>query len=168
MGIPSMRILGIDPGTIVSGYGIVEAKTGKLWAVAYGTVKARTKDPFSSRLKTIYEGLTKVIERYRPEQVAIEDVFAGKSIKSAIRIGEARGIALLSAATAGIPTSSYPATVIKKSVVGLGSAQKGQVKEMVRLILELPEVPEPEDAADALAIAICHYHQSVFNALQKV
>lgn len=163
-----MRILGIDPGTVVSGYGIVEVKAGKLWAVAYGAVRARNKDPFPSRLKTIYEGLAKVIERYRPEQIAVEDVFAGKSIKSAIRIGEARGIALLSAATAGIPASSYPATVIKKSVVGFGSAQKGQVQEMIKLILELPEVPEPEDAADALAIAICHYHHSVFNALQKV
>lgn len=158
-GAHDMRILGIDPGTIAAGYGIVEGDGPRLKVVVYGCIKVNRKDSFPLRLRTIYEGLCGIIERYRPEEAAVEEVFSGKSAKSSIKIGEARGIALLSAACAGLPVSSYPATVVKKSVVGLGSAHKEQVQEMVKIILGLPEVPEPQDAADALAIAICHYHR---------
>ncbi len=154
-----MRILGIDPGTIITGYGVVEDTDGSLSLVDYGTIKGGRKDSFPDRLKKIYDGLNKVIKKHKPGHVAVEKVFYGKSVKAAIKIGEGRGIAILCAASAGIPVSEYSPTVVKKSVVGSGSAQKLQVKEMVKVILNMPKCPEHFDASDALAIAICHCHR---------
>ena len=154
-----MRVLGIDPGTMIAGYGIVEDVNKKLTLVSYGTITCSRKDSFPNRLKMIYDGLNKVINDYEPGHIAVEKVFYGKNVKSAIKIGEGRGVAILCAALAGIPLSEYSPTVIKKAVVGLGNAQKAQVKEMVRVILNLSKPPEPFDASDALAIAICHCHR---------
>jgi crossover junction endodeoxyribonuclease RuvC len=154
-----MRVLGIDPGTIVTGFGVVEETGNRLSLIDYGAVKSRKNDLFPDRLKRIYEGLCLVLEKHKPDHVAVEKVFYGKSAKAAIKIGEGRGVAILCAALAGVPLSEYSPTAIKKSVVGVGNAQKTQVQEMVKVILQLSKLPEPLDSSDALAIAICHCHR---------
>ncbi|MCP5006802.1 MAG: crossover junction endodeoxyribonuclease RuvC [Planctomycetes bacterium] len=160
-----MRVLGIDPGTIITGFGIVEDTGNRLSLVDYGVVKSRRNDLFPDRLKRIYEGLCVVIEKHKPDHVAVEKVFYGKSAKAAIKIGEGRGVAILCAALADVPLSEYSPTVIKKSVVGVGNAQKTQVQEMVKIILHLSKLPEPLDSSDALAIAICHCHRFKLDGL---
>ncbi|MGR3179957.1 MAG: crossover junction endodeoxyribonuclease RuvC [Candidatus Anammoxibacter sp.] len=155
-----MRILGIDVGTQIAGYSVIEIAGGKLKPLTYGAIKATSKKlSFPERLKKIYDGLTIVIQEYKPTEAVVEELFYGKNIKSAIKIGEGRGIAILCAANANIPVTEYAATVVKKSVTGLGNATKMQVQEMVKNILGLSEIPEPADAADAIAIAICHCHR---------
>ncbi len=154
-----MRVLGIDPGTMVTGFGIVDDIRGKLSSVGYGTIEGRRKDSFPDRLKMMFDGLSKAIEEYKPEQIALESAFYGKNVKAAIKIGEARGVAVLCAALAGIPLFEYAPTEVKRAVVGSGSAQKMQVSKMVKILLSLSEVPEKFDATDALAIAICHCHR---------
>ena len=158
-----MKILGIDPGTRIVGYGIVEDQKGTLVAIHYGAIRTKAKNPISLRLRTIYEHLVQVIEQYTPEVAAIEKVFYGKNIQSSIRIGEGRGVALLAVAKANLDIHEYDATKIKKAVCGVGSARKHQVQSMVQTILQLPELPTPSDAADALAIAICHYNNLRFS-----
>ncbi|HHT9104668.1 MAG TPA: crossover junction endodeoxyribonuclease RuvC [Candidatus Wujingus californicus] len=153
-----MKILGIDPGTQVAGYGLIEKTGSKIRAIEYGSIKTKRNQDFSQRLKTIYLKIMDIISNHQPDQIAIEEVFYGKNIKAAIKIGEGRGIVFLCAATANIPITEYAATVIKKAIVGNGGAHKSQVQEMVKIILGLTENPEPEDASDALAIAICHSH----------
>lgn len=155
-----MRVLGIDPGTVITGYGVVDDINGRLSHITHGTIEGKRNDSFPVKLKLIFDGLNNVIEEYKPDYVALEEVFYGKSVKSAIKVGEARGIAVLCAASANIPMAEYAPTVVKRAVVGVGSAQKGQVSEMVKVILALTEVPEKYDASDALAIAICHCHRS--------
>ena len=153
-----MKILGIDPGTLVAGYGVIEKLGSKTTAIEYGAIKVGKNQTFPQRLKTIHDKIMEIIAKHQPGQMAIEEVFYGKNIKAAIKIGEGRGIVFLCAASANIPITEYAATVVKRAVVGNGHAHKGQVQEMVRIILNLPEIPQPEDAADALAIAICHSH----------
>lgn len=153
-----MKILGIDPGTLVAGYGVIEKLGSKTTAIEYGSIKVGKNQTFPQRLKTIHDKIMEIITRHKPCQMAIEEVFYGKNIKAAIKIGEGRGIVFLCAASANIPITEYAATVVKRAVVGNGHAHKGQVQEMVKIILNLQEIPEPEDAADALAIAICHSH----------
>ena len=154
-----MRILGIDPGTMVTGFGIVDDIRGKLSLVGYGTIEGRRKDSYPARLRMMFDGLSKAIEDYKPEQIALESAFYGKSVKAAIKIGEARGVAILCSALAGIPLFEYAPTEVKRAVVGIGNAQKEQVSKMVKVILSLSEIPEKYDATDALAIAICHCHR---------
>jgi crossover junction endodeoxyribonuclease RuvC len=154
-----VRVLGIDPGTYKVGYGIVETDRGRLRAGAFGILRPPERDPYPKRLLAIYRGLLDVIEREKPDEAALEEVFYGRSIKTALRMGEGRGVAILAAECARLPVAEYAATLVKKSVVGSGGAGKHQVKEMVRIILGLPK-PPGEDAADALAIAICHCHRA--------
>lgn len=154
-----MRVLGIDPGSIITGYGVVDDIRGKLSLVIYGTIECRKNDHFPERLKRIFNELNKVIENYKPDHIALENVFYGKSVKAAIKIGEARGVANLCAAIAEKPLFEYAPTVIKRAIVGHGNAQKVQVCEMVKIILALTETPKRFDATDALAIAICHCHR---------
>lgn len=154
-----MRVLGIDTGTRIAGYCIIEMVGQKLYPIVYGAIKPPAKYCFPARLRQIYEELSMIVQKYQPTHVAVEEVFYGKNIKSAIRIGEGRGVAILCAAIANIPVTEYAATIVKKSVTGSGSATKMQVQEMVRIILGLPECPKQADAADALAIAICHCHR---------
>ena len=153
-----MRILGVDPGTMVTGFGIVDDIRGKLFSVDYGTIEGKRKDSFQDRLKMMFDGLNKAIKDYKPDQVALESAFYGKSVKAAIKIGEARGVAILCAALADIPLFEYAPTEVKRAVV-IGNAQKVQVSKMVKVLLSLSEVPEKYDATDALAIAICHCHR---------
>jgi crossover junction endodeoxyribonuclease RuvC len=154
-----MRVLGIDCGTEYTGYGIVElAPAGKLTCLTSGAIKLSPREPLPLRLNRIYERLTELIHQHQPEQVAIEDVFYAVNVKSALKLGQVRGVAMLAAAAAGLHVAEYAPLSIKCSVVGYGRAEKHQVQQMVTRLLELQQPPEPMDASDALAIAICHLH----------
>ncbi len=152
-----MRVIGIDPGTQVCGYGIVDCNGPDLKAVDYGVVRC-TAGALPERLGTIYGGLRQVMARHGPEAAAVEGAFYGRNPRTAIKIGEARGMVLVAAA--GLEVAEYPPATVKQAVAGTGRATKSQVQQMVRLILELPELPEPLDASDALALAICHCHRA--------
>ena len=154
-----MRIIGIDPGTNVAGFGVIDVEGSNVKLVTYGAVRTKAGTPLPQRLRIIFDGLVKVIKETKPDEAAIEKIFAGKSIQSAIRTGEGRGVAILAATGMGLPVAEYAATLVKKSVVGKGSAHKSQVQEMVKILLGLPELPKPTDASDALAIALCHSHR---------
>jgi len=154
-----LRILGIDPGTRVVGYGIVDKVAGDFKAVTWGAISVRSSKDMTERLLEIHQGLTKVIEEYKPDEVALEGAFFGKSAKAALRIGQGQGAAILTAALSGLPVTLYAPREAKKAVVGSGSASKEQVQRMVQVILGLKEPPKPLDAADALSIAICHAHR---------
>jgi crossover junction endodeoxyribonuclease RuvC len=156
-----MRVMGIDCGTGYTGYGVVELRPdGKLLCLACGAVKLSSRDSMSSRLATIFNQLGAIIQKHRPDNVAIEDVFYALNVKSALKLGQVRGVAMLAASSAGLQVSEYSPLTIKSAVVGYGRAEKQQVQHMVTHLLNLAEIPEPPDAADALAIAICHLHTS--------
>lgn len=149
-------ILGIDPGSRVTGWGLVNQVGSRNEFVDCGCLWVGEKEEdVSSRLRDIYAGLQAVIARYAPAEAAIEKVFMGKSADSALKLGQARGVAMVAAVNAGLPLAEYSAKQVKQAVVGKGSAEKFQVQQMVKMLLRLPEVP-PADAADALAVAICH------------
>ena len=154
-----MRVMGIDCGGEYTGYGVVEQFANReLVRCVSGAIKLKTKDPMPLKLQRIYGELTAIIHEYRPEQVAIEDVFYAVNVKSALKLGQIRGVAMLAAATCGLEIAEYAPLAIKSAVVGYGRAEKSQVQQMVARLLHLCEPPEPADAADALAIAICHIH----------
>jgi crossover junction endodeoxyribonuclease RuvC len=153
-----MRVMGIDPGSLCTGYGIVEETGGRLTSVHFGGIRSKPKSPFEYRLKTIYDGLIAVIDEYQPDTVAVEDVFFAKDPKAAIKLGQTRGVTLLAAAQADITLAEYTPLEVKQSVVGYGHADKHQVRDMVTALLKLKTKPEPLDASDALAVAICHLH----------
>lgn len=155
-----MRVLGIDPGTLTSGYGIVAEEDHKLFHVVSGGISPSAKQPFPQRLQKIYVELEKIIAKHRPHVVVVEDLFVSKNIKSALKLGHARGVAILAAMNAGLPVFEYSPLEVKQSVVGNGKAEKKQVQLMVKTLLDLPKAPHPADAADALAAAICHIHSS--------
>jgi crossover junction endodeoxyribonuclease RuvC len=152
-----MRIIGIDPGSAVTGYGIVEQVNLKLCHVASGRIVSPARIPFHDRLKRIYQELEKVIACYAPEAMAVEDLFIARNIRSALKLGHARGAAILAGLNADIAIAEYSPLEIKKALVGYGRAQKTQVQQMVRTLLCLGELPE-SNTADALAVAICHLH----------
>jgi len=151
-----MRVLGIDPGTITAGYGVVDRDGSRLRPVAFGIVRAGRTVSFPERLKRIYQGLAEVIAEHHPDEAAVETIFGGKSVRSALHMGEGRGVAVLAAVLADVPVLEYTPAEIKKAVVGSGRAAKVQVQEMVRVLLGLAQPPKSSDAADALAVAICH------------
>ncbi len=157
-----MRVFGIDCGTEVTGYGVVEScdagREAGLNCLALGAILLPKAKPLPQRLAQVYGELCGHLERWRPDVVAIEEVFYSVNAKSALKLGQVRGVALLAAATAGVPVAEYAPLRIKSSVVGYGLAKKEQVQFMVARLLELAELPEPADAADALAVAICHIH----------
>ena len=153
-----MRVLGIDPGTLTTGYGLVEEQGGILQAVAFGTINTQAALPFAQRLLRIYRELRAVLTRTRPDCAAVEAVFFAKNVQSALRLGQARGVALLALAEEGIEIHEYSALEVKQAITSYGRAEKAQVQEMVRLLLGLAAPPSPADAADALAVAICHHN----------
>lgn len=154
-----MRVLGIDCGGEYTGYGVVEIHpNGKLTCLSCGAIKLSTRESLPRRLSLIYTQLRAIIAKDQPEEVAIEDVFYALNVKSALKLGQVRGVAMLAAAAAGLEVSEYSPLSIKSSVVGYGRAEKHQVQDMVTRLLALPSPPEPMDASDALAIAICHLH----------
>ncbi|MDH3600856.1 MAG: crossover junction endodeoxyribonuclease RuvC [Candidatus Tectomicrobia bacterium] len=156
------RVLGIDPGSLVTGFGVVEQDANRLAALAWGTVRTSAKQTLSERLKQIYAGLSEPLQTWQPESVSVERVFVADNPKSALTLGHARGVALLAAAHADIDVVEYSALEIKMAVVGYGRATKPQVQQMVKNLLRLDDVPKPADAADALAAAICHLHTYSF------
>jgi len=154
-----MRVLGIDCGTEFTGYGVVELSDGsKLNCLHCGAIRVSPRHPMPLRLRQIFDGLTAIIDDHEPDQVAIEDVFYAVNVKSALKLGQVRGVAMLAASAAGLEVAEYAPLAIKSAVVGYGRAEKHQVQHMVATLLHLPELPQPADAADALAIAICHLH----------
>jgi crossover junction endodeoxyribonuclease RuvC len=156
-----MRVLGIDCGTECTGFGVVElCADGKLSCLRFGAIKLSSREALASRLATIFAQLGAVIEQHKPEQVAIEEVFYSVNAKSALKLGQVRGVAMLAASSAGLYVAEYAPLSIKSAVVGYGRAEKHQVQHMVARLLDLREIPEPADAADALAIAICHLNTS--------
>lgn len=156
-----MVVLGVDPGTALCGFGVVEeGEGGRLRLLDHGVIATPAGLPLAERLRCIHEGLTRLLARYRPTAVAVEELFFARNARTALSVGQARGVALLAAAQAGAPVYEYTPRQVKQAVVGYGSAPKAQVQEMVRLVLGLETAPEPDDAADAVAIAICHLHSA--------
>jgi crossover junction endodeoxyribonuclease RuvC len=156
-----MIILGIDPGSVITGYGVIERQGRQARLIECGCIRMKSGSPLPDRLKVIYDSLTEVITLLRPDQAAIESTFFGKNAQSALILGHARGVAMLAATNAGLPVSEYAPREIKQSVVGTGGASKEQIQYMVQAILKLPRAPKPADAADAVAIALCHANRSL-------
>jgi crossover junction endodeoxyribonuclease RuvC len=175
-------VLGIDPGTAIMGYGLVahqaapdEEPGGAAWlgmsglaAREYGALRTPAHMPLVERLPRLYNGLIALIREHQPGAVAIEELFFGRNVTTAISVGQARGVAVLAAAHCGLPIAEYTPMQVKQAVVGYGKATKDQVQQMMRILLNLETIPQPDDAADALAIAICHLHsRSLTNLLAR-
>jgi crossover junction endodeoxyribonuclease RuvC len=153
-----VRIFGIDPGSERTGYGCVETDGRRHRLVAYGAITARSADSFPQRLAAIHRQLTSLLSEHRPDCVAVENLFYSVNARSALKLGHARGVAILAAVEAGCDVVEYTPAEVKRAVVGYGRAEKPQVQQMVKLLLGLTDAPSPHDAADALAVAICHVH----------
>ena len=160
-----MRILCIDPGLTRTGFGIIDVHGESLNLIDYGIIKPKSSDKLERRLLTIFNDMSSIIKKYSPTVISIEDVFYGKNVKSALLLGQARGAAMLSAASSKITIFEYSAKKIKQSVTGNGNANKDQVKFMVASILNIKNLDIPLDASDALAIALCHHQQFRINEL---
>ncbi|HVF31186.1 MAG TPA: crossover junction endodeoxyribonuclease RuvC [Pyrinomonadaceae bacterium] len=155
-----MRVLGIDPGSETLGWGIVEGNVSKYTGVDFGVVKSNPRDRFAKRLANIFAGVAEIIDRFQPDVLSIEEAFYAANVSVALKLGQVRGVVLLLAEQRGLAIAEYAPRLIKQAVVGYGNAEKHQVQEMVKLLLKLKSPPTPYDAADALAIAICHLHHA--------
>jgi len=160
-----MRVLGVDPGTIIAGYGLIDVDSGQVKMVACGVIKANQKLVPAERLSIMYKGLAKIVKQYKPEVMAVEHPFVGANVSSALAIGRAQAVAMLIAANNDIPVFEYSPAKVKQSVASYGASSKAQIQQMVRLHLGLIEAPEPLDAADALAVALCHINENHINNL---
>ena len=160
-----MRVLGIDPGTITMGYGVIESSEDEITLVECGVLSCSGRSPIGERLSYLYGKLWDIITRYQPDTVAVEQPFVAKNARAALAIGRAQAIAILAATNQGIPTYEYTPTQVKQRAAGYGASSKEQIQEMVKLQLGLSQVPEPSDAADALAVAICHLSEIHLNNL---
>jgi crossover junction endodeoxyribonuclease RuvC len=155
-----MRVIGIDPGSETLGWGVVEGTGLKYALVDFGTVRSNARQPFSKRLLKAYKGVEEIVDKYSPDVLAVEDTFYAVNVGVALKLGQVRGTMLLLAEQRGLEVSEYSPRLIKQTVVGYGAAEKHQVQEMVRVLLRMKTAPAPHDAADALAIAICHFHHA--------
>lgn len=155
-----MKVLGIDPGSETLGWGVVEGENLKYRLVDFGTVKSSPREKFSKRLLKIHEGVNAVIEKFQPDVLSIEESFYGVNVNVVMKLGQVRGAVIVLGELKGLEIAEYSPRLVKQTVVGYGNAEKHQVQEMVRLLLRLQKAPEPHDAADALAIAICHFHHA--------
>jgi crossover junction endodeoxyribonuclease RuvC len=160
-----MLVLGIDPGTAITGYGLVSKEDDALTLVDYGTIITSQQMSLPKRLQTIYRELGEIVSRHRPSAVAVEKLFFSKNVRTALSVGQARGVALLAVADAEVPLHEYTPLQVKQSVVGYGRATKEQIQQLVKMLLGLDFVPEPDDAADAIAVAICHIHSARLEAM---
>lgn len=161
-----MLVIGIDPGTAATGYGLIqEDKEGSLAVVDYGVIVTPPKKSMPQRLLQLYDDLLEVISLHRPQSGAVERLFFQRNVRTAITVGQARGVALLTLAKANLPVAEYTPLEVKQAVAGYGRADKNQVQQMVRVLLDMEEVPRPDDAADALAVAICHLHSVKMRSL---
>ena len=154
-----MIILGIDPGTITMGYGVIDSSDDKITMIDCGALAAPARSPIGERLSYLYTKLLEIISHYQPDAVAVEQPFVAKNVRSALAIGRAQAVAMLAAANKGIPTYEYTPAQIKQRITNYGASSKEQIQEMVRLQLGLSQVPQPNDAADALAVALCHLRE---------
>jgi len=150
-----MRVLGLDPGTITVGYGVLDQRQGRIQPVAYGVVKAHRSQPNAKRLGALFRDLEKIVKKYQPDKIAIEKVFFGVNVKAAIALGEGRGMALVAADLCDVDVFEFSPTQIKQAVTGNGRAHKTQIQYMIKNLLSLKDIPESPDAADALAVAYC-------------
>lgn len=156
-----MIILGIDPGLATLGYACVEKNGNNFKKIDYGTIRTPADMKNSNRLNKIYKELNELIEKYSPEHMAVEELFFNKNVKTAIKVGQARGVILLAGAQAELQVGEYTPLQVKQAVVGYGRASKMQVQQMVKALLSLEKIPKPDDAADALAVSICHGHSVI-------
>ncbi|MCC5911550.1 MAG: crossover junction endodeoxyribonuclease RuvC [Clostridiaceae bacterium] len=163
-----MIILGIDPGIAIMGYGVISYKGNRFEVLDYGAITTDSKTPTPQRLKIIYDELTTIIEKYDPEAVVIEELFFNTNVKTALLVGHARGVAVLAGANNNKSIYEYTPLQVKQGVVGYGRAEKNQVQQMIKMILNLDKVPKPDDVADALAVAVCHAHSGNLQDLFKV
>lgn len=161
------RVLGIDPGTATTGYGLVEKTGGDLRALAFGVIRTQADQPMPVRLQKIYRSVRDLAAEWQPTAAAVEELFFSKNVRTAMSVGQARGVALLALADASVEVAEYTPLAIKQAVTGYGNADKAQMQEMVRLLLGLEQSPRPDDAADALAVAICHQHSARLRALSE-
>ena len=155
-----MRVLGIDPGSETTGWGVVEGDARRYGLVEFGTVRAAARERFAARLLKISDGVEALIERFRPDVCAVEEAFFAVNAKTALKLGQVRGVVLVAAERAGVEIAEYAPRLVKQTVVGYGAAEKQQVQEMVRVLLRLRAAPAPFDASDALAVAITHLHHA--------
>jgi crossover junction endodeoxyribonuclease RuvC len=160
-----MLVLGIDPGLATTGYGLVEGDGQRLELVAYGVVRTPAKTPIARRLLQLHDELAEILREYRPDEAAVEELFFSTNARTAIVVGEARGVVILTLAEASLPIAEYTPLQVKQAITGYGQADKAQVQQMVSLLLNLRYVPQPDDAADALAISVCHHHSAKLAAL---
>jgi len=163
-----MRVLGIDPGTAITGYGVVEDAGGELQSLAFGAIRTQADWAHPRRLQAIYRAIADLAREWKPDSAAVEELFFSRNVRTAMTVGQARSVVLLALADAGLAVSEYTPLTVKQAVTGFGRADKRQVQEMVRLLLRLSKVPWPDDAADALAVAICHINTSSWVTLGEV
>ncbi|MFB5764107.1 crossover junction endodeoxyribonuclease RuvC [Paenibacillus medicaginis] len=159
-----MRILGIDPGIAIVGFGFVDKQGSKVIPVQYGCIQTEARTPEEERLLQVYEGMKQLIDKYKPDAVALEKLFFNRNVTTAMTVSQARGVLVLAAVQSGLPVAEYTPMQVKQAIVGYGKAEKQQVQEMVRMFLKLQAVPKPDDVADALAVAICHAHSYTLNS----
>ena len=166
-----LTILGIDPGVAEVGYGLIRAEQGSSRALIYGVITTTPKETLPARLKKIYDEICALVEEHKPDMVAVEQLFFAANVKTAIGVAQGRGVAILAAGRTGAEVFEYTPLQIKQAVAGYGRASKGQVQQMVRAILNLREIPRPDHAADALAVAICHAHslksRRIYDAVRR-
>ncbi len=161
-----MRVIGIDPGTAITGWGIVEDSNHQLHRIAGGVVTTPAGMPLPQRLQIIYRELARIAAEWQPDSAAIEELFFSKNAKTALAVGHGRGAAMLAMANANLPIFEYKPLEVKQAITGHGGADKKQIQQMVKLLLELDDIPRPDDAADALAVAICHLHSARLRQLE--
>lgn len=159
-----MRILGIDPGIAIVGFGFIDKVSSRLVPVQYGSIQTEAYTDPGLRLKQVYEATGELLDKYKPDAVAFEKLFFNRNVTTAFSVGQARGVMILASVQRGLPIAEYTPLQVKQAVVGYGKAEKKQVQEMVRMFLKLSAVPKPDDVADALAVAICHAHSSSLQA----
>lgn len=159
-----MRILGIDPGIAIVGFGFIDKQGSKCIPVQYGCIQTEKNTPEEERLLHVYEGIGQLMDKYKPDAVALEKLFFNRNVTTAMSVSQARGVLVLAAIQRGLPIGEYTPMQVKQAIVGYGKAEKKQVQEMTKIFLKLQAVPKPDDVADALAIAICHAHSSTLNS----
>jgi crossover junction endodeoxyribonuclease RuvC len=159
-----LRILGIDPGIAIVGFGFIDKQGSKVTPVQYGCIQTEAHTPEEERLMHVYEAMVQLIDKYKPDAVAFEKLFFNRNVTTAMSVSQARGVLVLAAAQKGLPIAEYTPMQVKQAIVGYGKAEKRQVQEMTRMFLKLQAIPKPDDVADALSVAICHAHSYTLNS----
>lgn len=163
-----MIVIGIDPGTSLTGFGVIqENRTGQVETIDYGVIKTQANQPLPERLVIIYSQLSELLKLHHPDCGAVEKLFFQRNTRTAMSVGQARGVVLLALAQAGIPISEYTPNEVKQAITGYGGAGKSQMQEMVQILLNMGTLPRPDDAADALAVAVCHLHKARIEAIYQ-